>query len=776
MKHRIAGVFLATCCMITLLLVSANAITGRGIFNNGLDGISINIYSSPYTDYSKVPEWGPNAYGPSGCAWFATSRAAQLTGKNFGTIYSGQKWYNEAYKKFGFTRGKVIKAKALACYSNHVSVVEKVSGNTVTISEGGYPKAENDYCAISHTTIAKLEAYDEKRGYFIGYVYFDYVPDNTRPTVTNASYTPISDGFRVDFDASDNFGVAEVRIAVWTDKNWQDDIKWSSAQGDNGHFSFNCYGRDHNNETGPYLVYIYAYDEAGNTSEEVRLTKIYIDKEKPIITNAKYTPIPGGFRIDCDASDNQGVTEVKFAMWTNKDWQDDIEWVTKSSGNGHYYCECYAKNHNGEEGPYGVYIYAFDASGNTSEEVRVTKIYIDTEKPTVTNATYKLIPGGFRIECDANDNEGVTEVKFAIWTNKDWQDDIKWVTKSSGNGHYYCNCYTENHNGEEGPYGVYIYAFDASGNTSEEVRVTKIMADNSMLASVKSHALSLTGDIGIIYNLYLAKEVLNDKGAKVVFYAPGESTSEVLVSKGVKKTDKYGLDYYGYTCEVHSSQMTGEVRAKVVLSNGTESEQFPYTVKEYADIIIANNNNNAEYTRVTPMVKAMLNYGGYAQKYFNYDPSAPLANKDLTAEEKDVSSVNVADLAKYASVKQGAAPEGISYKSATLILTSKTTIRYSFRLAKGHDISEFTFKNGNQVLTPYHLSDDVYCVEIPDVASSELDNMYTVTVGDFSVTYGALTYAYNKLKTETTETNPETLKNLLRALVLYNQEANEYFV
>ena len=676
MKHRIAGVFLATCCMITLLLVSANAITGRGIFNNGLDGISINIYSSPYTDYSKVPEWGPNAYGPSGCAWFATSRAAQLTGKNFGTIYSGQKWYNEAYKKFGFTRGKVIKAKALACYSNHVSVVEKVSGNTVTISEGGYPKAENDYCAISHTTIAKLEAYDEKRGYFIGYVYFDYVPDNTRPTVTNASYTPISDGFRVDFDASDNFGVAEVRIAVWTDKNWQDDIKWSSAQGDNGHFSFNCYGRDHNNETGPYLVYIYAYDEAGNTSEEVRLTKIYIDKEKPIITNAKYTPIPGGFRIDCDASDNQGVTEVKFAMWTNKDWQDDIEWVTKSSGNGHYYCECYAKNHNGEEGPYGVY----------------------------------------------------------------------------------------------------IYAFDASGNTSEEVRVTKIMADNSMLASVKSHALSLTGDIGIIYNLYLAKEVLNDKGAKVVFYAPGESTSEVLVSKGVKKTDKYGLDYYGYTCEVHSSQMTGEVRAKVVLSNGTESEQFPYTVKEYADIIIANNNNNAEYTRVTPMVKAMLNYGGYAQKYFNYDPSAPLANKDLTAEEKDVSSVNVADLAKYASVKQGAAPEGISYKSATLILTSKTTIRYSFRLAKGHDISEFTFKNGNQVLTPYHLSDDVYCVEIPDVASSELDNMYTVTVGDFSVTYGALTYAYNKLKTETTETNPETLKNLLRALVLYNQEANEYFV
>ena len=61
---------------------------------------------------------------------------------------------------------------------------------------------------------------------------------------------------------------------------------------------------------------------------------------------------------------------------------------------------------------------------------------------------------------------------------------------------------------------------------------------------------------------------------------------------------------------------------------------------------------------------------------------------------------------------------------------------------------------------------------IDNVASDELDNMYTVTVGDFSVTYGALTYAYNQLKKDTAS---DALKNLLRAMVLYNQEANEYF-
>ena len=292
------------------------------------------------------------------------------------------------------------------------------------------------------------------------------------------------------------------------------------------------------------------------------------------------------------------------------------------------------------------------------------------------------------------------------------------------------------------------------------------------IATLKSHALSLTGDIGIIYNLYLSDEALNDKGAKVVFTYSGKDQGSVPVSAGVKKTDKNGKDYYGYCCEVHSSQMTGPAVAKVVLSDGRESEEFPYTVKEYADIIIANKNNSAAYTEVTPLVKAMLNYGGYAQEFFKYDASLSLANADLTEAERDVSGVKTEDLAKYAIVREGTAPEGISYKSATLQLTSTTTIRYSFTLAEGHDISEYTFKNGNKVLKPELLSDNVYCVYINDVASDELDNMYTVSVGDFSVTYGALTYAYNQLKKDTT---PDELKNLLRAMVLYNQEANEYF-
>ena len=63
-------------------------------------------------------------------------------------------------------------------------------------------------------------------------------------------------------------------------------------------------------------------------------------------------------------------------------------------------------------------------------------------------------------------------------------------------------------------------------------------------------------------------------------------------------------------------------------------------------------------------------------------------------------------------------------------------------------------------------------MEIPNIASGDLDTMYEVTVGGFSIKYSALTYAYNKLVKTDTE---EALQNLCRAMYLYNQAANTYF-
>lgn len=159
-----ALVLLITLCL-QLFTFNTLGWTGNGILNNGYDGIHINIYAHPYTTYANK-SYGQYAYGPSGCAWFASSRACELTGIDT-PIWSGQSWFDSAYSYYGYSRGYTPVAKALVCYTNHVAVVEAVYGDTIVISEGGntsYPS--NDYCVIRTRTRAQVES-----GGFLGYVY-----------------------------------------------------------------------------------------------------------------------------------------------------------------------------------------------------------------------------------------------------------------------------------------------------------------------------------------------------------------------------------------------------------------------------------------------------------------------------------------------------------------------------------------------------------------------------------------------------------------------------
>ena len=172
--RKAKGAFLIILSLFLFWMVPKNAyaLAPSGIGGNGTGGISIDINAAPYTNYANIPTWGQYAYGPSGCAWFASARVNQLTGANC-TIYSGKSWYDSAYKSFGFSRGSTLQAKALACYENHVAVVESVSGNQAVVSEGGYQGANSNantgYCLIHTMSKATLES--GRNGAFLGYVY-----------------------------------------------------------------------------------------------------------------------------------------------------------------------------------------------------------------------------------------------------------------------------------------------------------------------------------------------------------------------------------------------------------------------------------------------------------------------------------------------------------------------------------------------------------------------------------------------------------------------------
>ena len=144
-----------------------------GIKNNGAYGIYIDINKEPYISYSKYSYSG--AYGNMGCAWFASARAKQKTGKGT-TLAGGPNWWNN-YRNWNLTRGSVPKADSLICFKSdgvrpdHVAYVEKVIGDEMIISEGGisyYSDEIHGFCAIRKVNIKK---YENSFSRLLGYVY-----------------------------------------------------------------------------------------------------------------------------------------------------------------------------------------------------------------------------------------------------------------------------------------------------------------------------------------------------------------------------------------------------------------------------------------------------------------------------------------------------------------------------------------------------------------------------------------------------------------------------
>jgi hypothetical protein len=190
---------------------------------------------------------------------------------------------------------------------------------------------------------------------------------------------------------------------------------------------------------------------------------------------------------------------------------------------------------------------------------------------------------------------------------------------------------------------------------------------------------------------------------------------------------------------------------------------------EYSALTYIKNKENGSDAKLAALVKAMNNYGKYAQKYFGYG--------ELDSEP-DTVSLDASDLSDYASQKSGST-EGLTLKSATLEFESGTTIRVYYTLDSSHQISDYTVTiNGNAVTPVYNSSKKAYEVTVENVASNELQTIYEFkavrkgTSETLTLKYGAYSYAYSKLSNSSTAA---ALQNLMKAMYWYNQAAISYF-
>ncbi len=257
--------------------------------------------------------------------------------------------------------------------------------------------------------------------------------------------------------------------------------------------------------------------------------------------------------------------------------------------------------------------------------------------------------------------------------------------------------------------------------------------------------LSLGEDIGA--NFYVDLKGTAPQTAVMEMTVAGKTTSVTAA-----QADRSENGDYIFRANVAATQMTEPIGLRLKV-NGKLVHEDSYTVRQYADTILNGNYTDGE----KGLVKAMLNYGGKAQTYFGYNTD-DLADADITVKETDVPT-DVEAMSVSGKI------DGLRYYGATLVFESKTAARFYFT----GDVSGCTFKVGEDTLTPVQ-KDDMWYVEIADIAPQDLDKAITLSVNDtLSVTYSPLNYMVRM-----NANGSDTLKALLKAMYTYHLAAVEY--
>lgn len=272
---------------------------------------------------------------------------------------------------------------------------------------------------------------------------------------------------------------------------------------------------------------------------------------------------------------------------------------------------------------------------------------------------------------------------------------------------------------------------------------------NGIGEHLDGYSLSLDGNIGVNFFMELDKSVIADENAYMKFRLPNGKTSVVLVGDAKQQTVG-GTTYYVFSCEVAAKEMNETITAQIITSD-KKGEIYEYSVADYIQYI---RDNPTEFDEKTlSLVNAMAGYGDYAKAYFN--------NENLDANT-EMDAVTADTLASFDKQISGDLPEGITYYGSSLLLESNTTMRHYFKVAEGTDVSALSFSGSNG---------NYYYIDIPNISAEKLGTIQNVAIGNCTISYSPMSYAYAVLSSKNTS---ESLKNLVKSLYLYEQAAEAY--
>ena len=295
----------------------------------------------------------------------------------------------------------------------------------------------------------------------------------------------------------------------------------------------------------------------------------------------------------------------------------------------------------------------------------------------------------------------------------------------------------------------------------------------SLSGSVTQMNVSLNENINAVFTFKLPTDNV-DNGINRIYVTVSGEESVINVNTLTEKDRNEDWVTFEVAIKLNPTLLTADIQFYFLsYIDGTNyfSKVFHKNVKEYCDYFIQN--GTAEQVE---MVKALLNYGGYSQTFFEVNTDN-LANDGLYDDDNPIDSVVVED----ALVQSATTASGLTFKSMQLYLETTPTMRFYFTLDDGSLIENYSFKlrtdNAYNLIPDYDETAKKYYVDVADIPAKYIGTRFTVEVKnkiDNSVyTIASSVNCYIKIALDNSDNTTEK-KNMLKALYVYGNCANAF--
>lgn len=399
--------------------------------------------------------------------------------------------------------------------------------------------------------------------------------------------------------------ITSVLVPVWSAKNGQDDIKWYQATKTTAsNYKVNVSVRDHKNDTGLYNVHIYGQSLITGGLVGLTATSGFTNADSranATVSMVNYAENKTSFDIVVAGNSNtKTVKAVSIAVWSQDKGQDDLKWYTPTVSGNKATATVNIANHSNTSDYYIVHTYVDYTDGTRSgTNLGSYKITKPVSK-TVVNA--ELTSAGISLQVTSTSVNDYSKVKFAVWSDENGQDDIKWYNADK-TGKAVASY--ENHKGF-GNYNIHTYSFEtgkAVGLNGRTITIAKPKVstkidqkdENTYTVQVSNVPLYISS---VTVPVWTSKNGQDDiKWHKTTQENTSTYTATISVKDHNHETGQYNVHIYGYS-KIGGSHLMGLAGTDGFVVKNVKTEEVKLSVSNYnanagtLDIVLSETTNS----------------------------------------------------------------------------------------------------------------------------------------------------------------------------------------